>query len=88
MKFKHFILATLLVLVVTGCAQWNAIKVAGAATTQKAADEALQVVLWQLCKASSIGSINRWIAGDQELASAYNVICNRSKQADVIAADG
>jgi len=87
MKFKHVVVATLLVLFITGCAQYGALKKGVASAAQEAADEALEVVLWQLCRASSIGSINRWIAGDQDLADAYKVICSRTKQADVIATD-
>ena len=67
-----------------GCSQWSAIKVATAATAQKAADEALQVSLWQFCKAASIGSINRWAGGDQELADARKMVCGKVEQADVV----
>jgi len=87
MKFKHFILATLIVLFMTGCVQYGALKKGIASAAQEASDEALVVVLWQLCRVSSIGSINRWIGVDQSLADAYNVVCNRIKQADVIATD-
>ncbi len=85
MKFKHFVLATLVVLVVTGCAQYAALKATVPEYAKNAADESLQITIWKLCKASSIGSINRWIAGDQDLADAYKVICNQSRPADVIA---
>ena len=79
------LIATLVFMVgLSSCAQWNAIKVAGAAAGQSTADDALQVTLWHLCRATSIGSINRWIAGDQGLADAYNMVCSKVDQANVI----
>ena len=87
MKFKHVILAIIFTFFIAGCAQYGAIKKTVASAAQEGADEALEVVLWQLCRASSIGAINRWIKGDEDLADAYNTICNRDKQANVVATD-
>ncbi len=86
---KQILLAQLILLLITlaGCAQWNAVKVGVAATTEKAADESLQVILWQFCKAASIGSIERWVDGDQELADARMTVCGKDKQANVVNTD-
>lgn len=81
------VLPTIIVFSLVGCAQWNTVKVGIAATTQKAADESLQVVLWKLCKGTYIGPLNRWISGDKELADAYNKVCERTQQANVVVTD-
>ena len=82
------ILLILLLITLVGCAQWNAIKVGVAATTEKATDESLQVILWNFCKAASIGSIERWVGGDQALADARKTVCGKKEQANVVNTDG
>ncbi len=84
MKPVYLILSLLLV---TGCSQWQATKMVVKDASAHAADEALQVVLWKLCKASSIGAINRWIGSNKDLATAYKTVCAQDEQADVIIPD-
>jgi len=85
MRMGYFYLSVIvLILSLSGCAQWEAIKTSGRATAQEVADQALKVTLWKLCKGSSIGAINRWIGSNKEMADAYKVLCSRSVQADVI----
>ena len=79
MMISYLVMAT-----ISGCAQWGAAKQSIAAAGEEAANESLKVSLWNFCKAASIGSIERWVGGNQELANARKIVCSKDEQANVV----
>jgi len=68
-------IALITLLALTGCAaEFNAFKSGVATHGAEAADQAVDVNLWALCEASSVGSIKRRFKTPEERAS-YNGIC-------------
>lgn len=61
-------------IVLTGCAEWNALQSGVANHGAQAADEAVETALWSLCSGVPVGAIKRRFKTDDERA-AYNQLC-------------
>lgn len=59
----------------TGCAEWKAAKSAVGNYGQQAADESVDVTLWSLCNAETVGSIRRKF-NTKEKMDTYNDLCS------------
>lgn len=86
-KLTTNLLPILLVLVLSGCSQWGAVKVAIGDAGAHAADEALSVSIWQICNASSYGAIKRKFSGDADKANALKVLCGGTEKTSLIVRD-
>jgi hypothetical protein len=62
------------VLLLAGCAEWYAIKSAVSEEGATAADEALDVAIFQICRGSPVGAVLRRFKTDEE-RQAYRVLC-------------
>lgn len=62
-------------LMLTGCAEFGAIKTGIAQHGATAADEALSVAKWQTCIAPTVGSLMRDLGGDQERIAGWILWC-------------
>jgi len=69
---KPLILA--LILSISGCAEWQAIKSAVGSYGAGGSDEVLDSAIWTICNASPIGAHKRRFKTDEEIA-AVKVIC-------------
>lgn len=65
------VLATVCLVLLTGCATYNA---AIAQRGAQASDQALTAALWTICNATPVGAIKRRFRAAEERA-AYNAIC-------------
>lgn len=72
MNKKLLILALLGVL--AGCAEVNGIRQAIGLYGANAADQALETALWEMCRGSPVGAIERRFDTDEEKA-AWRVLC-------------
>jgi len=70
---KPIILTTIL-LALTACQEFSAVKMGVASHGAQAADEALAVSLWTLCNATPVGAIKRRFQTIEDRA-AYNQLC-------------
>lgn len=68
----------ILLLVLSGCAEWQSLSVAVGTYGQKAADEAMKTKVWSLCNVTSIGSVNRTFDTPEKLAG-FNTFCGLFK---------
>jgi hypothetical protein len=59
---------------VSGCAEWNGLKSGVSEYGATAADETLDVAIWQMCQAATVGSVKRRFKTVQEI-NAYNALC-------------
>jgi hypothetical protein len=62
------------VLLLSGCAGWQIFKSAVTEEGAIAADEALQVAIFQICRGSPVGAVLRRF-NTNELRDAYETIC-------------
>ena len=53
------VLAIGLLVLLTGCAEWSALKTSIATYGAQGADEALTVAQWEICEAATVGAIKR-----------------------------
>lgn len=67
-------IALITLLALTGCAEFNAFKSGVATHGAEAADQTVEVSIWSLCEASSVGSIKRRFKTTEE-RDAYNAMC-------------
>lgn len=73
-KLKRITLIAITLIGLTGCAEFNAFKSGVATHGAEAADQTVEVSIWSLCEASSVGSIKRRFKTDEE-RHAYNAMC-------------
>ena len=68
------LIALSLTALLTGCAEFQAVKSGIASHGSEAADQTVDVNLWALCEAATVGSIKRRFktTGEQD---AYNSLC-------------
>ena len=71
---KKLIFSILFVLLLTGCAEVNAIRQSIGLYGSNAADQTLDSAIWTICSASPVGAINRRFRTDAE-KSAWREIC-------------
>ena len=72
------------IIILSGCAQWGAVKTAVADRGAHVADEALDVAIWQLCNASTYGAIKREFAGNVNKATALKVLCDGTEEVNLV----
>ncbi len=53
-----------MILLLSGCAEYGALKSVGKQAAQDISDESLRISLWNICEGASIGSLDRWIGSD------------------------
>ena len=70
---KKLLILTL-ILILTGCAEWQAIKSAVGSYGASGSDEALNTAVWTICNASPIGAHKRRFKTDEEIA-AIEILC-------------
>jgi hypothetical protein len=73
---RHILLMTAIVLM-TGCAEFQALKSAVGSYGSDAADEALDVSIWGICEGSSVGAVERRFKTEEEKAARV-AICRGS----------
>lgn len=61
-------------LLLTGCAEWYAVKSGVGSYGAEAADEILDTALWTICEASTTGAIKRRFKTDEE-KQARDTVC-------------
>jgi hypothetical protein len=66
--------AVSVVMALGGCAEFQAAKQGVNEYGSQAADEALDVAIWQMCQAATVGSVKRRFKTIQEI-NAYNAMC-------------
>lgn len=72
---KTVFLAAMLVLLLSGCASFDAAQSIAADRTARAADEARQTAEWTLCNAISVGAWRRAYAADPARAEGWRRLC-------------
>jgi hypothetical protein len=76
-SFKLSALVLLVVIIcmsLVGCAEWYAVRSAIEEEGATAADEALDVAIFQICRGSPVGAVLRRFKTDEE-RQAYRVLC-------------
>lgn len=63
-----------LTILLSSCAEFQAVKSGIASHGSEAADQAVDVSIWSLCEASTVGSIKRRFKTVEE-RDAYNAMC-------------
>jgi len=63
-----------LILIFSGCAEWQAIKSAVGSYGASGSDEALGTAIWTICNASPVGAHKRRFKTDEEIA-AVETLC-------------
>lgn len=74
---KALILITLLIL--PGCAEWQAIKSGIGSYGAHGSDEFLETNIWSICNATPIGAYKRRFKTPEEIA-ALNILCDTKFQ--------
>jgi hypothetical protein len=64
-----------LVGLLTGCAEWSAVKSSVATHGAAVADEALITARWATCEAATVGAVRRKYASDHEGLAAWQAFC-------------
>ena len=85
--YVALLINVVLLLSLTGCAQWGATKIAFSDAAAHAADESLSVSIWRICNASSYGAIKRRFADDPAKAKALKVLCGGTEKTSLIVED-
>ena len=68
------LIALSLTILLAGCAEFQAVKSGIASHGSEAADQTVDVNLWALCEAATVGSIKRRFKTTEEM-DAYNSLC-------------
>lgn len=77
-------LVVALTLLLTGCAEFGAVKSGIASHGAKAADEALIVARWATCEAASVGAIRRKYTNDPDGLAAWQAFCTMRESKAVL----
>ena len=73
-------LMVLSLVLITGCAEWQAVKNGVGFYGSQASDEALSTAIWTVCKASPVGAITRrFNTADRRLT--WQKLCSEVKEA-------
>lgn len=76
-------LALILVVTLSGCAGFSAVKTTVAIEGAKAADEALRVSEWGVCEATTVGAWKRKFGQNHEKADAWRKLCSDNAVAPI-----
>lgn len=77
------ILTVSLLLLLGGCAQWDAMATGIAQYGAQAADRELDAAVWAMCQAGTRGALQRRFNTDEKM-KALNLVCDAAqKQSDV-----
>jgi len=69
------LIAIAMLSLITGCAEYGAVKSGIASHGAQMADEARTTAEWTLCDAITVGAWRRGYAGDQRKAAAWQALC-------------
>ena len=80
-------LLIILIMLLTGCAEYQLYKNTIKHGTAEIADEALSANLWGLCHSSSYGAVKRRFGDSPEQAAALHIICGGLEEVNLLIPD-
>lgn len=78
------ILTLVAILVLTGCAEYGALKASVATHGAAVADEAFITARWATCEAATVGAVRRKYSGDPTGLAAWQAFCTMKESKAVL----